>query len=260
MTNRTHDSDTTLAAWFEEGPTELPESIRRSIATTVRTTTQERRGFGQPWRFPMNGWARYAVLAAAVVVLAVGGWYLLGPQRGVGGAGGSPSPSVTESAAVSASPTASPVTFTSPLYGYTVTLPAGWSATPATKVWDGQGAPGSEDPAVDKFHGARLTTVHALVAPTSLDLSAYGDDVIARVAQLHAECPPTPESVESTTVGSDPAMFIAWNCGILVNLVVGLHGDEGYQFVFRDPSLHEATDATDRSTFESMLDTVSFGP
>jgi hypothetical protein len=121
-----------------------------------------------------------------------------------------------------------------------------------------KGAPGSEDPAVDKFHGARLTTVHALVAPTSLDLSAYGDDVIARVAQLHAECPPTPESVESTTVGSDPAMFIAWNCGILVNLVVGLHGDEGYQFVFRDPSLHE--DATDRSTFESMLDTVSFGP
>src|SRR4026207_213334 len=122
MTNRTHDPDTTLAAWFEEGPTELPESIRRSIATTVRTTTQERRGFGQPWRFPMNGWARnaapaagpvaraggrggvgqpwrfpmngwarYAVLAAAVVVLAVGGWYLLGPQRGVGGAGGSPS-------------------------------------------------------------------------------------------------------------------------------------------------------------------------
>ena len=156
MTNRTHDSDTTLAAWFEEGPTELPESIRRSIATTVRTTTQERRGFGQPWRFPMNGWARYAVLVAAVVVLAVGGWYLLGPQRGVGGAGGSPSPSVTESAAVSASPTASAVTFTSPLYGYTVTLPAGWSATPATKVWDGKGAPGSEDPAVDKFHGARL--------------------------------------------------------------------------------------------------------
>src|SRR4026209_446962 len=38
-----------------------------------------------------------------------------------------------------------------------------------------KGAPGSEDPAVDKFHGARLTTVHALVAPTSLDLSAYGD-------------------------------------------------------------------------------------
>ena len=129
----------------------------------------------------MSGWARYAALAATVVVMAVGGWYLLGSPRGVGGPAGSPSPTVTESASVSPSPVASPVTFTSPSYGYTVTLPAGWSATAATKVWDGKGAPGSEDPAVDKFHGVGSKTVHALVAPTSLDLSAYGDEVIARL-------------------------------------------------------------------------------
>ena len=262
MTNRTNDPDMTLAAWFEEGPTELPESIRRSIATTVRTTTQQRRGLGQPWRFPMNGWARYAVLAAAIAVIAVGGWYLLGTPRGAGGPAGSPTPSptVTESASVSASPTASPVTFTSPFYGYTVRLPAGWSATPATKAWDGKGAPGSEDPVVDKFQGPGLKTVHVFAAPISLDLAAYRDDVIARNAQLHGECPPQPDSLKSTSVGSDPATFIAWNCGILINFVVGLHGDQGFQFLFRDPDLQQASDATDRSTFESILDTVSFGP
>ena len=208
----------------------------------------------------MNGWARYAVLAAAVAVFAVGGWYLLGPPRSAGGPAGSPSPTVTASASVSASPTASPVIFTSPLYGYKVTLLAGWSATPATKIWDGKGAPGSEDPSVDKFQGPGLKTLHAFAAPTSMDLAAYSDDVIARNARVHAECPPRPESVESTSVGSDPATFIAWNCGILINFVVGLHGHEGFQFLFRDPDLHQAKDATDRSTFESMLDTVSFGP
>jgi len=210
----------------------------------------------------MNGWARYAVLAAAVAVIAVGGWYLLGTPRGVGGPAASPTPfpTVTESASVSASPTASPVTFTSPFYGYTLKLPAGWSATPATKAWDGKGAPGSEDPVVDKFQGPGLKTVHAFAAPISLDLAAYRDQVIARNAQLHGECPPQPDSLESTSVASDPATFIAWNCGILINLVVGRHGDQGFQFLFRDPDLHQASDATDRSTFESILDTVSFGP
>ena len=109
MTNRTQDPDKTLAAWFEEGPTVLPESTRRSIATTVRTTTQERRGFGQPWRFPMNGWARYAVLAAAVAVIAVGGWYLLGSPHSAGGRAGSPSATVPASVSAPSRPSASPV-------------------------------------------------------------------------------------------------------------------------------------------------------
>jgi len=210
----------------------------------------------------MNGWARYAVLAVAVavVVIAVGGWFLLGPPRSASGPAGRPSPTVTASSSMSASPTASPVTFTSPFYGYTVTLPAGWSATPAAKVWDGKGAPGSEDPAVDKFHGPGLRTVHAFVTPISVDLAAYSEDIIARNAQSHTECPPQPESVESTKVGPDPATFIAWNCGILINLVVGLHRDQGFQFLFRDPDLHQASDATDQAAFESMLDTVSWRP
>jgi len=94
----------------------------------------------------------------------------------------------------------------------------------------------------------------------SSDLSGYATEVIARNAKFHGEtCPPKPESTEQTTVGSEPSAFIAWNCGILINLAVTLHQGTGYEFVFRDPGVHQATDPTDRATFDSILGSVSFG-
>ena len=174
----------------------------------------------------------------------------------------SASASVIESASAStsASPAASTTTFTSPFYGYTVTLPAGWTATPATVKWDGKGAPGSDDPAVDKFQSDGQASVHAFAAPISIDLAGYAADVMARNAQFHGDtCPPKPDSVAQTTVGTDPGTFIAWNCGILINLALGRHADTGYEFVFRDPSVHQATDAADRATFDAMLKSVTFG-
>jgi hypothetical protein len=95
MNTSSRDPDTTLAAWLDEGPTELPESVRRSIATATQTTTQRRRGLGLPWRFfTMNGYARLAFVAATVMVVAVGGLYLIGLTKppGVGGPPGSPTP------------------------------------------------------------------------------------------------------------------------------------------------------------------------
>jgi hypothetical protein len=174
----------------------------------------------------------------------------------------SPSPSAVPSASTSpsASASASAATFTSPLYGYTVTLPAGWTAQPATVRWDGQGAPGNDDPAVDRFLGTGTASAFGFAAPMSSDLTGYATEVIARNAKFHGEtCPPKPESTEQTTVGSEPSAFIAWNCGILINLAVTLHQGTGYEFVFRDPGVHQATDPTDRATFDSILGSVSFG-
>jgi hypothetical protein len=169
------------------------------------------------------------------------------------------SPTAAGSESASASAAASAVTFTSPLYGYTVSLPAGWSATPAITVWDGEGAPGNDDPAVDKFQSGGSAAAFAFAAPVSLDLAAYAADVIARNDKFHGDlCPTKPDLVEATTVGSDPATFIAWNCGILINVVVALHGDKGYEFVFRDPGVNQATNPADQETFDSMLETVSF--
>jgi hypothetical protein len=126
--------------------------------------------------------------------------------------------------------------------------------------WDGKGAPGSTDPAVDEFTGTGPASVFAFAAPVSLDLTGYSTDVIARNVKFHGDtCPPKPEGTEDTTVGSEPGAFIAWNCGILINIALTAHRGTGYEFVFRDPGVHQATDPTDRATFDSILSSVSFG-
>src|SRR4051794_20719718 len=55
----------------------------------------------------------------------------------------------------SASPTSEPTstTYTSSLYGYTVTLPPSWVVVPASTRWDGLTDPGHEEPTVDKMSG-----------------------------------------------------------------------------------------------------------
>ena len=68
------DPDAILAAWLEEGPNQLPDTTRRAIAVSTRTTHQSRLPVWLPWRYPsMNGMTRFALAAAAVVAVVVGG-------------------------------------------------------------------------------------------------------------------------------------------------------------------------------------------
>ena len=148
------DPDAILAAWLEEGPTQLPETTRRAIAVGLRSTRQNRRVLDVPWRpSSMNQSARLAVAAAAIVLVAGGGLYLLSPgNQGVGGLpSASPSPSGGPSAGPSGSPAASASaitdwqTVTSERFGYSVDIPADWGETPATNVLPPDYFPG--DPA-----------------------------------------------------------------------------------------------------------------
>jgi hypothetical protein len=125
------DPNVVIAAWLDEGPTDLPEPNRRAIVTAARTITQRRRGFGSPWRNPvMNGYTRLALTAAAVVVAAVGGIYLLSPGQpsgNVGGPGPSPTPTPTPA------PTQSPSPFA--IEAGTITLTDGgcvWAGNPGS--------------------------------------------------------------------------------------------------------------------------------
>ena len=82
------DPDAIVDAWLEEGPTWLPDPTRRAIAVSIRTTHRTRRPDRVTRRFStMNGLSRYALAAAAVVAVAVGGTLLfdVGPPAGVGG-------------------------------------------------------------------------------------------------------------------------------------------------------------------------------
>ena len=93
-TNDTRDPDSVLAAWLDEGPTDLPDATRRAIITALPTTPQARRGLLAPWRFPhMNMFARGASLLIVGVVAIAGLAFLVGSRGGVGG----PSPSPTAS-------------------------------------------------------------------------------------------------------------------------------------------------------------------
>jgi hypothetical protein len=142
------DPEAIVLAWLEAGPTRLPESTRRAIAVTTRTTHQTWRRAVVPWRFPpMNGLSRYALVGAAVVVVAIGGLVLLdvAPPAGVGGPAAGPTPTPT--------PTDPAVSFDDHPLGeleagayvidalaplrITFTVPAGWQKNPdpPTGIW-----------------------------------------------------------------------------------------------------------------------------
>jgi hypothetical protein len=74
--NDMRDPNLIIGSWLDEGPTELPETTRRAITTSVRTMDQ-RRGVALPWGRSIASYAQ--PLLAAVVVVALAGIYLLSP-------------------------------------------------------------------------------------------------------------------------------------------------------------------------------------
>ncbi len=100
-----------VRSWLEEGVTALPDRVLDAVLDQVPATPQ-RRSWWPAWRFSdMNTYAKFAIAAAAVVVVAVVGINLL-PRSG-GDVGGAPavSPSSTPSPSPAASPSPSEVAF-----------------------------------------------------------------------------------------------------------------------------------------------------
>ena len=106
------DRETTriVRSWLEEGVTVLPDRVLDAVLDQVPATPQRRSGW-PAWRFSdMNIYAKFAIAAAALVVVAIVGINLL-PRSG-GNVGGPPtvSPSST-SPSPEASPSPSEVAF-----------------------------------------------------------------------------------------------------------------------------------------------------
>lgn len=141
--NATRDPERILAAWLDEGPTDLPDATRRAILTALPTTQQARRGLLAPRRFlEMNGYSRLAA-AALVAVVAVGGaLYVIGQRPG-------PGPAVTPTPTAAA--TMATERFTSPLYGYTVEILEPWGSLAATERWPAGAVVDPDQAYVDRF-------------------------------------------------------------------------------------------------------------
>ena len=71
--NTNHDPDTTMAAWLDDGPDQLPADTRRAIAVGVRAVPRRRSGIS--WPFATGRFLRPAPdlrrLSVAVVIVAV---------------------------------------------------------------------------------------------------------------------------------------------------------------------------------------------
>ena len=174
---------------------------------------------------------------------------------------------VVTSPATQAPPRVTPVpaaatssTFTSLLYDYSITLPAGWSAAAAMIHWDGASAPGNSDGSVDKLIGPQDLSAFAFAGPTALDLDAFVEDTIAWTIRDHGDtCPErTPQARERIMIGGQPGIFLAWACGILINQVITVHAGTAFTMVMRDPGVPTATDPQDRAILEELLDSVVF--
>jgi hypothetical protein len=154
-----------------------------------------------------------------------------------------------------------PSTFASALYGYSLTVPAGWYAAGAILPWDGASAPGYDDPVVDKFGGPGKASAFAFAAPTMSSLDKLTRDTIKWTVRDHGDtCPATaPAVTESVAFGSAKGTFLGWNCGILIDQVVAVHDGKAYTLVMRDPGVAAATDAADRAVLDQLLASVVFG-
>jgi hypothetical protein len=168
-------------------------------------------------------------------------------------------PSASAVASASSSASASAALFTSKTYGYSLTPPAGWTTIQATAKWDGKGAPFHDVPEADQFVSSGPASAWFFGAPTTKDLRAQVAETVTANATEHGDtCPPVPEFQDPIDIGSESGVLLGFDCGILINSAVTVHDGMAYVFGFRDPSVHAATDPTDRATFLALLKSVTF--
>lgn len=204
--------DPRLADWLEDDPHTAPDRTLEVVLAAFPSIKQ-RRASRVPWRIPaMSAPLRLGLAAAAVVIAAVGGVYLLqsGSGPGVGGPSPSsqpasvgPSPSAAASTAAPATPQIS--TFTSPLYGYTVDHPAAYRPTAATEAWPAGGVIGPDQAWVDRFLAQPTgATVFVGIASQEVPAGQTADQWLAAYAASVAtrECAVPLDAWTDTTVAA----------------------------------------------------------
>ena len=135
------DTERLIRAFLDDGVTELPERVYDAVRSDIDRTHQ--RVVIGPWRTPdMKTFAKVAIAAAAVLVVAVVGYNLLPSEPGTGGTA-TASPSASPSVAASPVPSPPPSEYTffpdgsieagrHPLIlsgkSLTVDMPSGWTS------------------------------------------------------------------------------------------------------------------------------------
>src|SRR5262245_55329488 len=160
---------------------------------------------------------RLGLVAAAVIIAAVGGIYLFAGRSNTNVAA-SPSPTATAvpspTPAASSSPAASPAMaeFLSPLYNYHVQAPSAYQFVPATQLWPAGEALGPEAEWTDRF---RAGTSFVGIASQQLPEGMSSDDWLAAYAESveNRECGGPASAWTDTTIDGAPGRKLMFDCG-----------------------------------------------
>jgi hypothetical protein len=237
------DPDGLIAAYFAQPAPDLPDRAFDAVRRDIHGTRQRRVLW--PWRAPEPRVLGRVLPVAATVLLILSLWLLTLP--GVGPGGTPPS-----------SPAPTPNLFRSPLYGYSVVVPDGWTVTPASVRWDGQSQP-SLGSNVDQLAGTHLIVL-AYAGPFAGDLEAFVQDRIAANARDHSDtCPSNALQLnQPSTIGGEPGVLLGLNCGARIDQAITVHDGVGYAFTIRDTAFSPVLDPTDSASVHSMLDSLIF--
>jgi hypothetical protein len=244
--------------WLDAGSDRTSPDAIDAVLLAVKTTPQER-DLRIPRRFTlMASSMRLAAGVALAAIVGVAALALLNQTSGVG-TRPTPTPQPSPTVGVVASPapsrtvepTAPPSTFTSPLYKYSIALPAGWTPYAAMLPWDGASSPANFSADVDQLNSSTGTQAWVMAAPTTKTLAKYIADQHAADALAH-ECPATPETDEATTIDGKPARLTVMHCGILVVNAAVIDKGIGYMFYLQHPP-EDTADPEDVSSFKTLL-------
>jgi hypothetical protein len=237
------DPDILIAAYFAQQAPDLPDRAFDAVRRDIHGTRQ--RPVLGPWRVPEARVVARALPVAAAILLLLSLWSLSLPGLGPGGS-------------TTASPAPASDVFRSPLYGYSIVVPTGWSATPATTLWDGRSAP-SLGPDVDQIAGPHLIVL-GYAGPFAGDLTAFVQEQIAASARDHSDtCPSNALQLEQpTTIGGQPGVLLGFNCGARIDQAITVHDGVGYAFTIRDTAFSPTLDPTDLASVQSMLESLIF--
>lgn len=150
--NQRSDIDRVMEVWMADGPTAIPDRVVDVVAARIGDQRQ-RRAWPFPWRTNVTAPIKLAAALAAVLIVAIAGFAVLGRPAGpnVGGnptsapspSQGSPAPSMSAAPSASAASAAYPAWFTGDREGagiltagtqstrnftpaFTFTVPGGW--------------------------------------------------------------------------------------------------------------------------------------
>lgn len=180
-----------------------------------------------------------------------------------------PSASAT-SASADPTPYVTQTVFTSPLYRYAVTLPAGWLVIAASEPWDGTADAGHADPIVDQLYGplvaGRCTKVllcgpnaWAYATRTTMTLGEWDLDRNKADTMGHP-CALKPETTAKIVVSGEPAILESKHCapvdGILVMKALTVRSGVAFAFYLQDPADDRGAEPADRSDFSHLLATI----